>query len=66
MRRHAMPVSTRKTYEETAEDDNDDDEFEMFDLDINDPHLNKLLGEEVDVDPLQLKDEEFAQVGSED
>ncbi|TIC02395.1 hypothetical protein E3Q17_01443 [Wallemia mellicola] len=62
MRRHAMPVSTRKTYEETAEDDNDDDEFEMFDLDINDPHLNKLLGEEVDVDPLQLKDEEFAQI----
>ena len=60
MRCEALPKSNFP-----EQQDDEDDDYGMFDFDLNDPKLNELLGANVVEDPAINQDNEFAQVSKE-
>ncbi|TIA96248.1 hypothetical protein E3P94_02650 [Wallemia ichthyophaga] len=62
MRRAAMPYRSTQYAPFQNDNEDDDDEFGMFDFDINDPHLNKLLGAEIEDDPVLSQDKDVANI----
>lgn len=60
MRYEALPKSNFP-----EQQDDEDDDYGMFDFDLNDPKLNELLGANVVEDPAINQDNEFAQVSKE-
>lgn len=57
-----MPYRSTQYAPFQNDNEDDDDEFGMFDFDINDPHLNKLLGAEIEDDPVLSQDKDVANI----
>lgn len=62
MRRVAIPIRATQPAPSQNDNEDDDDEFGMFDFDITDPHLNKLLGAEIEDDPIMTQDKDVAHI----